>query len=135
MRVGGWGHLIGDQGSGYFIVMEVIKIVFIEHDLGLPDSMLTKEIFRETNCENRKQLLQFVYNSYKGDIAALVPVILKMSENGDNTCTQILKDAGVDLAKNTIRAIKLLGVKGTIKVAIKGSIITKIQIVKDEFKQ
>ena len=134
VRVGGWGHLIGDQGSGYFIVMAAIKIIFTEHDLGLTDSMLTKEIFRATNCENRKQLLQFVYNSNKGEIAALVPVILKMCENGDNTCTQILKDAGVDLAKNTIRAIKLLGVKGTIKVAIKGSIITKIQIVKDEFK-
>lgn len=133
VRVGGWGHLIGDQGSGYFIAMQVIKMIFLEHDLGLLDSMLTKEIFRVTNCENRKQLLQFVYNSNKGEIAALVPVILKMCENGDNTCAQILKNAGVDLAKNTIRAIKLLGVKGTIKVAIKGSIITKNQIVKDEF--
>ncbi|MBZ9687078.1 ATPase [Clostridium estertheticum] len=133
VRVGGWGHLIGDQGSGYYIAMEAIRVVFLENDLGIPDSILTKEIFRKTNCDNRKQLLHFVYNSNKGEIAALVPVILKIYEKGDNVCTKILKDAGVDLAKNTIRAINLLGVEGTIKVAIKGSIITKIQIVKDEF--
>ncbi|MGH4122059.1 MAG: hypothetical protein ACREV6_03890 [Clostridium sp.] len=42
-----------------------------------------------------------------------------MYEKGDNTCTKILKDTVLDLAQNTIRAIKLLGVKGIIKVAIK----------------
>ena len=133
IRVGGWGHLIGDEGSGYYISMAAIKKVFLENDLGLADSVLTKEIYRKTNCDNRNQLLAFIYNSYKGEIAALVPVILKMCEKGDNSSTQILKDAGKDLAQNTIRAIKLLGVKDTIKVAIKGSIITKIRIIKDEF--
>ena len=133
VRVGGWGHLIGDEGSGYFIVMEAIKKVFLENDLGLSDSALTKEIYRVTNCDDRKELLKFVYTSNKGEIAALVPVILKMWGLGDSDSTKILKDAGMYLAQNTIRAIKLLGVKGNIKVAIKGSIITKIKIVKDEF--
>jgi N-acetylglucosamine kinase-like BadF-type ATPase len=133
VRVGGWGHLIGDQGSGYFIAMEAIRSVFLENDLGLVDSILTKEIFKSTNCENREELLQFVYNANKGEIASLVPIILKICESGDNLCTQLLKNAGVDLAQNTIRAIKLLGIKGEIPLAIKGSVITKIQIVKDEF--
>ena len=133
VRVGGWGHLIGDEGSGYFIAMEAIRKVFLENDLGLSDSVLTKEIYKGTNCNSRKQLLQFVYNFNKGEIAALVPVILKMWGKGDSSSTQILKDAGKYLARNTIRAFKLLGVKGKIKVAIKGSIITNIQIVKDEF--
>lgn len=133
VRVGGWGHLIGDEGSGYFIVMQAIRMVFLENDLGLSDSILTKEIFKSTNCDNRKDLLKFVYNSNKGEIASLVPIILKLCESGDNSCTQILKEAGVDLARNTIRAIKLLGVKGEIRVGIKGSIITKIQVVKEEF--
>ena len=133
VRVGGWGHLIGDEGSGYFIAMEGIRKIFLENDLGLPDSLLTKEIFKATNSDNRKELLQFVYNSTKGEIASLVPVILKMCEKGDNVSTKILKDAGADLARNTIRAIKLLGIKDKIRVAITGSIITKIQVVKDEF--
>lgn len=133
VRVGGWGHLIGDQGSGYFIAMEAIRSVFLENDLGVPDSILTEEIFKGANCNNREELLQFVYNSNKGEIASLVPIILRMWEKGDDICTKILKDAGVDLAQNTIRAIKLLGIKGEISVGIKGSIITKIQIVKKQF--
>lgn len=133
VRVGGWGHLIGDEGSGYFIAMEAIRKVFLENDLGLSESDLTKEIYKETKCENRNQLLEFVYKSFKGDIAALVTVVLSLWEKGDKTCTQILKNAGKDLALSTMRAAKLLELKGEIKVAIKGSIITKIQIVKDEF--
>lgn len=133
VRVGGWGHLIGDEGSGYSIAMGAIKNVFLENDLGLSDSSLTKEIFRETNCANRKELLQFVYSSNKGEIASLVPIILKMWKKGDDSCTKLLNRAGVDLAQSTIRAIKLLGVKGKVNVAIKGSIITKIQIIKDIF--
>lgn len=132
-RVGGWGHLIGDEGSGYYISMEGIKNVFLENDLGLEDSLLTKEIFKATNCSNRRQLCEFVYNSNKGEIAALVPTVVRMAKKGDSTSIEILKRAGRFLAENTMRAIKLLNIKGRVKVAIKGSIITKIPLVKETF--
>jgi len=31
-RSGGWGHLLGDEGSGYWIGLEAIKMVFRAHD-------------------------------------------------------------------------------------------------------
>lgn len=133
VRVGGWGHLIGDEGSGYYISMEAIRKVFLENDLGTPNSLLTKEIFKETNCNDRRQLLEFVYNSNKGEIAELVHVVTKMAKKGDDTSIEILKKSGKLLAQNTVRAIKLLKLKGKVKVGIKGSVITKIQIVKETF--
>lgn len=133
VRVGGWGHLVGDEGSGYYISMEAIRKVFLENDLGIPTSPLSKAILKETNSSDRRQLLEFVYNSNKGEIAELVHVVTKMAKKGDSISIEILKRSGKLLAENTRRAIRLLKLKGKVKVGIKGSVITKIQMVKEAF--
>src|SRR5436305_1149612 len=43
-RAGGWGHLIGDEGSGYWIGREALAAVMRASDGRGPDTQLTAEI-------------------------------------------------------------------------------------------
>lgn len=133
LRVGGWGHIIGDEGSGYDIVMKSIKKLFSDIDLGKPQTPLSEKILLETNSSTQRHLLNYIYTSHKDKISALLPIIVEFAENNDIFCKELLKDAGIVLAKNTILAYEKLGIKGTVNIGIKGSVLTKIDLVKDSF--
>ena len=48
-RCGGWGHLLGDEGSAYKISIEAFKNMIYEYDFGLEMSDLSKSILDELN--------------------------------------------------------------------------------------
>lgn len=45
-RAGGWGHLLGDEGSGYWVVREAIRRVLAEHDRGEPPGPLVRRLLQ-----------------------------------------------------------------------------------------
>lgn len=132
---GGWGHLLGDEGSGYFIAIEALKILALEEDLGLEPSNLSKALMRKLDVINRQDIKEFVYTSLKGDIAALVPVIVKCAEEGEKSAIEILRASGEQLAIATLRVYKDLNFKDDVAVGVKGSILTKVSIVRNEFEK
>lgn len=132
---GGWGHLLGDEGSGYFIAIEALKLITIEEDLNLESSELAKALLEKIGVENRKQITTFVYASTKGEIASLVPIIVECAESGEISAIQILKRSGNDLAQTTLRVYSGLNFQGPISVGVKGSILTNVAIVRSEFEK
>jgi len=76
-------------------------------------------------------MVKFVYNSNKADIAAIVPIIVKTAQNNDEYAINILKEASKDLVNITVKVYKLLGFLSKVKIAIKGSILTKIPMMKE----
>ena len=77
-RVGGWGHLVGDEGSGYALGRDVLKLCThmidgrAEKDLVLEDVLLTLKV-------KEHQLSDFINHpsTSKEMVAALVPTMLK----------------------------------------------------------
>jgi N-acetylglucosamine kinase-like BadF-type ATPase len=49
-RAGGWGHLLGDEGSGYWVVRSAIRRVLEEHDRGAPPGALARRLLAETGA-------------------------------------------------------------------------------------
>ena len=49
-RAGGWGHLLGDEGSGYWVVREAARRALSEHDRGDPPGRLTRQLLAETGA-------------------------------------------------------------------------------------
>ncbi|GKX29732.1 ATPase [Vallitalea longa] len=96
-RCGGWGHLIDDRGSGYYIAMEAIRGIVNERDQKQGLSNLSKKILEHLDIQEIKYLIDYVYKSSKGEIASLVPVILKEAERNDKNAIKIFIDAGEKL--------------------------------------
>lgn len=131
-RFGGWGHLINDDGSGYSIVLKAIRKITYSFDTRNPETALKKAIFAELNITSLRELIDFTYRSDKGQIASLVPVIVKLAEEGDEEAVEILEWAGRSLSALCTGLCTLYGVENP-TVALSGSIIRKIPIVKDTF--
>jgi len=132
---GGWGHLLGDEGSGYFIAIAALKLITLEEDLNMEPSELTKALLKKIGVGSRKDIISFVYGSNKSDIAALVPIIVEFAIKGELSAIQILKRSGQDLADTTLKVYKGLNFQGAISVGVKGSILTKVSIVRNEFEK
>jgi N-acetylglucosamine kinase-like BadF-type ATPase len=133
-RTGGWGHILGDEGSGYYIAMQAFKNITLEDDCNLPISPLSKTIMKKLNINEPNDIKGFIYSSNKAQIAAFVPLVAAMANKNDKESIAILKNAGKELAVNTERLYRKLNISGQIKIGIKGSILTEIKIVREEFE-
>lgn len=133
VRVGGWGNILSDEGSGYNIALKALKGIAMEKDNGESPSYLSKKIMKAINVSSIGDLVKYVHASNKVDIAALAPIVVNAAKENDENAICILELAGRDIAYITIKVYKQLEFKEKVKIAISGSILTKIQFVKENF--
>lgn len=96
-RKGGWGHILGDEGSGYHIGLSLGKKLFysFDKDEEFPKELLN-EILKVTATKNSDEFLKWIYRSDKGEIAKLSSIVLK------NSSYKICQD----IIENTVKALK-----------------------------
>jgi N-acetylglucosamine kinase-like BadF-type ATPase len=130
---GGWGHILGDEGSGYWIAMQAFIRMTKEEDEGYEYSHLTESILKKLGYHSVMELKKFIYSATKSEIAAFVPLIVQHAEKGDGFSQNILNQAGYHLAKQTLEVIKKLKLCENVTIALKGSILTNIPLVQSSF--
>lgn len=133
-RTGGWGHILGDEGSGYNIALGAFKRMTLEEDLGWVRSELTQTIMSKLNLDRLNDIKEFIYSASKGDIAAYAPIVVGLAEASEINSVNILKQAGKDLAIMTERVYNKLGINESINIGVNGSILRKVDIVREEFR-
>lgn len=134
LTVGGWGHLLGDEGSGYWISMQIFKKMTQNFDKGLENSHLTRSILSKLGLHSINDLKKFIYSVTKAEIAAIVPDIVKSAEIGDEFSQAILKEAGKHLATTALSVWNRLDFEEkNVTIALKGSILTHIPMIQKSF--
>src|SRR5258708_3696818 len=98
-RAGGWGHMIGDEGSGYWIGRESLAAVMRAADGRGPETGLTAEILSHFNVDEESRLPRIVYDREQPrvSVAALGPIVQRVAERGDAVATRILERAADEL--------------------------------------
>lgn len=92
VRTGGWGYLLGDEGSGYNIGMSLIKAVCRAYDQDLPSSKITNEVLTAIGAKSVPDIINVIYSSSVvpvSAIASLSPIAMK-NYNSDNICKGIV---------------------------------------------
>ncbi|GIN69867.1 ATPase [Bacillus sp. J14TS2] len=131
---GGWGHLLGDGGSAYNVVIQALHRITLEVDQGLSHSSLSQTLLQEIGVQKAEGIKEFIYQAAKGDIAALALPIFNQAVNGDNEAKQYFYQAGQQLAEQTAYLYKRLALSRPLKIACKGSLLEKNHYVQTEFK-
>ncbi|OQV24552.1 N-acetyl-D-glucosamine kinase [Hypsibius exemplaris] len=129
---GGWGHLLGDEGSGYWIAQHAIKI-FFDHEDRLrkcPQDLtqFRREVYNYFGVETRSEMLQFFYSPFdKSFIAKFCSNLAAAGLAGDPFCKQVFYDAGWQLANHVAAVIsdaseELKCKKGGVPIICVGSV-------------
>jgi N-acetylglucosamine kinase-like BadF-type ATPase len=132
-KTGGWGHILGDEGSGYWIALEALKRMTREQDDGKIPSKLSLKIINRFEFVTVDGMKEFIHGADKYAIAAVAKVVAELSEQGDPTATKILDCAALDLAEQTARLHKKLDVVGPITVGISGGVLHNMVRVREQF--
>lgn len=96
IRVGGWGHLIGDQGGGYDIGRKALTAMAASFDGYGPKSLLEATITEHLGLAQVHEIIDWVYQSKRTntEVAALVPIVVETARMGDFISKSILVEAG-----------------------------------------
>jgi N-acetylglucosamine kinase-like BadF-type ATPase len=99
-QIGGWGYLLGDEGAGYWIGKEAIRVALfhIESKKQIEVSSLSGEILEKINAHDWSTVKSFVYSQDRSAIAALSKVVDAAASAGDNDAINILHKAAGHLA-------------------------------------
>lgn len=136
-RVGGWGHILGDEGSGYQIGLLSLKTVIKSLEGMLPPTSMTKRITDAYDFEHISELKAYVYKSSIGrsDIAAFARYCVEAAKDGDVVAHNILRDQARELAETTIALIGRHPELRETEVVCTGSIFKHSAVFQDCFRE
>jgi N-acetylglucosamine kinase-like BadF-type ATPase len=129
--IGGYGHLLGDEGSAYHVVIEAFKFIINEHDEAKLTSSFSRDILKKLKLSDVESIKTLVYGRDKAEIAQLSKVISNLAEEGDSIAIGLLKSEGKQLGIQVIRAYERLKYKDNVIIALKGGFIEQAPYVKE----
>lgn len=109
-RVGGWGYLFNDHGSGYSIGRDGLKMAFLAYD-GLGKSTCLQELFvNHFGAQDLPDIIPMIYQDKNPRelIASLSKLVVKATDDGDSVAKEIIKEKGVALGHSIVSLVNQL---------------------------
>jgi N-acetylmuramic acid 6-phosphate etherase len=133
-RAGGWGHILGDAGGGYFLSIQALRLILREHDLHHGKMQFTAKILPALSLNNLDELVRWVQTADKMEIAMLAPVVFGAATEGDARMMEIIEEGARVLCEYTeavASALRLLAPK----VALIGGLFYRDSIYTHAFRR
>jgi glucosamine kinase len=130
LTAGGWGPAMADQGSGHFLGLEGLRRGFLAIDQGRPSRLLDGAIAL-WKLSTLGELIEFANANPAPDYSRLAPLVVASAAEGDEVASEVLEQAGGDLAYLASLVIERLrklegGDFAVPEVAIAGSILERV---------
>lgn len=124
-RTSGWGHICGDEGSGYWIAKKGIEIFGKQSDYRLERTALY-DIFKEKlNLKTDFDLIFLIKDEYKQDrtkVAKLAMLVYEAALKGDKYALDIYKQAAKECLLMVNGITSQLEFNGVLNISYSGSV-------------
>lgn len=113
-RAGGWGYLLGDEGSGYWLGREAVRHSLRRMNQGLPIDQLTAALLASCGLDHPNKLIALFHSPDTGRRfwAQQARLVVETAAAGHAPSQELLKQAGKDLAALAAQVLQQLGIQG-----------------------
>ena len=109
-QVGGWGHVGGDGGSGFWMGRELLRRVFRSWDERTPKAFgVVQSVLAFLGLNTLEELVQWSLEAPKDEIASLTRVLFQHA--ADSSARAIVKQAAELLAEEVALAARKVGLR------------------------
>jgi N-acetylglucosamine kinase-like BadF-type ATPase len=130
--LGGWGRVLGDEGSGFFIGLEALKAVTRDYDGLAKADGLRKALATRFGLDSRYRIIEAVYRQ-KFPVPSLAPLVFDLARQGEKTSGEILKRAATLLADQVETAMLRMEEEGSVGIVLYGGLVEHDTPYKDIF--
>ncbi|WP_284986534.1 BadF/BadG/BcrA/BcrD ATPase family protein [Arthrobacter sp. fls2-241-R2A-172] len=115
-RAGGWGYLLGDEGSGYWLGREAVRHSLRRMNQGLEPDQLSRALLESCGVEEPGKLIALFHSPDTGRRfwAQQARLVVEAADAGDGVSLALVQQAGADLADLAEQAIRQLGLDGPV---------------------
>ncbi len=101
IRSGGWDYLLGDEGSAYWVGIQLIRLAIKDYDRGLKDSRIIRIITDYFQVSSLEEIMAIIYNQVqkKDHIAGIALKAAELASAGDSRVGAIFNKAGKELGR------------------------------------
>ena len=135
-RCGGWGYLLGDEGSAYMLTVAALRAACRSFDGIAPPTMLVEAFVKRMNLSEPPDLIPAVYRGPwdRTAIAGMALVVLGLAEGGDEVAADIVRQQARELALTAAGAVSANGLPKTgLPVALAGGVLTNSELYRRHF--
>lgn len=124
-RAGGWGFLLGDEGSAYALGNAALRAVLMQSDGRGPQTLLTELISAQLNLPRPAAIVERVYGAVvpRQVIAELAPLVFAAAQHADSIAAEILHNASEQLANMAAAVAESLNLPMPLHLACTGGVL------------
>ncbi len=137
-RSGGWGHEIGDEGSGYWLGKKTMELFTKQSDGRLPKTCLYDLVKEKLNFDFDFDVMDIFQKEYYNDrtkTASLQTILCEAAGRGDGCAIEAYEDAVKELVLLASAIRQKLKFSGTVRVSYSGGVFKAGSFVLELFKK
>ena len=115
-RSGGWGYLLGDEGSGYWLGREAVRHSLRRMNEGRAADPLTKHLLQSCGLSSPSELIARFHSPATGRHywARQARAVVEAADQGHRESAQLIERAGQELASLTLLVARRLNLIGPV---------------------
>jgi glucosamine kinase len=125
-RSGGWGQLLADEGSGYWLGLGALRAAVQQHDGRRAPTRLLPRVLELLGLASMDDVMHRVYveGMTRSSIAALAPTVVRLAEEGEPACSALLTEGARELVRCVeAAAARLPATPGPLLVTYSGGLL------------